>query len=261
MDQPLKITLLGTGTSLGIPMIACDCNVCRSSDPSDRRLRSSILLSSGSTKVVIDSGPDFRFQLLREEIRSLDAIVFTHEHRDHTAGLDDIRALNYMLGKRIPVYATDRVHAAIRSQFGYIFEEHGYEGAPQITPVRIKDEAFNIGAITLIPIHVMHADMPVLGFRCGDFAYITDASMIPDESMKKLSGLKLLVLNALRKSPHSSHFSLTEALEIVRLLKPGKTYLTHISHMMGNHRQINSELPPGVELARDGLTLDLKDFE
>jgi phosphoribosyl 1,2-cyclic phosphate phosphodiesterase len=257
MQENLKIIFLGTGTSLGIPIIGCDCAVCTSSDPFDQRLRSSVLLVQGNTSVVIDCGPDFRTQIIREKIKKIDAVVFTHEHRDHTAGLDDIRAFNYIHGIKIPVYATGSVHLAIRSQYDYVFGEHYYEGAPQIIPKTFDHDPFCIGNISLIPVPVRHADLPVSGFRCGDFAYITDASAIPEESMEKLKGLKILVLNALRKKPHFSHFSLTEALEIIRMLSPEKAYLTHISHMMGRHRDVTRELPDNVHLAYDGLSFTI----
>jgi len=251
----VKITFLGTGTSQGVPIIACDCEVCTSTDKRDKRLRSSILVESETTCFVIDSGPDFRQQLLREKVKRLDAVVFTHEHKDHIAGLDEVKAFNFIHKMIMPVYATKRVQQALHREFAYIFSDEKYPGIPEINVIDFDTESFFIGDVLLNPINVLHYKLPVKGFRINDFAYITDANFIPAEEKEKLKGLNVLVLNALRREPHISHFTFEEAIELVKELKPRKAYFTHISHQLGTHELVSKELPANIELAVDGLQL------
>lgn len=251
----IKITFLGTGTSQGVPLIACNCEVCTSVNQKDKRLRSSILVETAKTRIVIDSGPDFRQQLLREKIKRLDAVVFTHEHKDHIAGLDEVKAFNFLNKIRMPVYATERVQQALKREFAYIFSEEKYPGIPEIDLFGFDNETFNVGDIVMEPINVMHYKLPVKGFRIGDFAYITDANFIPDAEKEKLKDLRVLVINALRREPHISHFTLQEAVDMIKELKPQKAYFTHISHQLGLHEKVNMELPKEIELAFDGLQL------
>ena len=253
----MKITFLGTGTSQGVPVIACTCNVCTSADSKDQRLRSSILIQDKGKTYVIDTGPDFRYQMLRAEVKQLDGVIFTHEHKDHIAGFDDIRAFNYIQKSEIEVYATARVQGAIQREFPYIFDKVKYPGVPEINLHTITTEPFSINNTTFTPIELLHYKLPVLGFRLYDFCYITDANQISQTEKVKLQGLKVLVLNALRKAIHISHFNLTQALELAHELKPEKLYLTHISHQLGLHKVIQQELPPNCELAYDGLNFEL----
>jgi phosphoribosyl 1,2-cyclic phosphate phosphodiesterase len=253
----VKVTFLGTGTSHGIPVIACGCEVCRSENPFDKRMRSSIMVEVDGQRIVIDTGPDFRMQMLREELKTLDAVLFTHEHKDHTAGLDDIRAFNFFQGEAIDIYATKRVQDNLRTCFDYIFADHKYPGIPDIKLNTIAAEPFNIGPTKIIPIEVMHYKLPVLGFRIRDFVYITDANKIAEDQRKKITGAKVLVLNALRIDPHIAHFSLEEALEMTKTLGAEKTFFTHISHQLGKHEDVSPILPHGVELAYDGLRLHI----
>ena len=251
------VTFLGTGTSQGVPLIGCDCRVCRSPDPKDKRLRTSIHIQSADTSVVVDSGPDFRQQMLREEIKKLDAVVFTHEHKDHIAGLDDVRAFNYLQQKPMDVYATERVQKAIHREFAYIFSGENYPGIPKLNLHPIADVPFLIYDIRFEPIEVLHLNLPVLGFRIGNFTYITDANFISAEEKEKIKGSKYLVINALRKEKHISHYTLDEAVELIQELKPEMAYLTHISHQLGRHEEVNSELPGNIECAYDGLKLEI----
>ena len=251
------VEFLGTGTSQGVPVIACDCDVCRSADKRDKRLRTSIMIEGEGQVIVIDSGPDFRYQMLRANVKHLDAIIFTHEHKDHIAGLDDIRAFNYRQNGPIDVYADDRVQAALKREFSYIFDDFKYPGIPQLTLHAIGLEPFNIGKIRFIPIEVMHFKLPVLGFRINDFTYITDAKSVSDQEKEKIKGSKILVINALQTQYHISHFTLAEAIEFAKEIGAGKTYFTHISHRLGTHRDISAMLPPNIELAYDGLKLDI----
>jgi len=254
----VTITFLGTGTSQGVPVIACDCEVCTSTDPHDKRLRSSILIETDDKTVVIDSGPDFRYQMLREKVKKLDAIVFTHEHKDHVAGMDDIRAFNYRQNTPIDVYATERVQEALKREFSYIFADFKYPGIPQINMHTIDLTPFDIGSLHLIPVEVMHYKLPVLGFRINDFTYITDAKTVAESEIEKIKGTKTLVINALQTQSHISHFTLDEAVAFAQLIGAEKTYLTHISHRLGLHKTMSADLPQGIEFAYDGLKLDLR---
>lgn len=250
----MKITFLGTGTSQGVPLIGCRCAVCSSAKPKDQRLRTSVLIESETTKVVIDTGPDFRQQMLRQQVRSLDAVVFTHAHKDHLAGLDDIRAFNFILQRPMDIYANEDTQRIIRKDFDYIFADLNYPGIPQVKMHTIDSRTpFTIGDIEFLPIEVIHYKLPVLGFRIQDFTYITDANFISPEEMKKLSGSRFLVLNALRREKHISHFTLEQAIAIAQSVKAEQTYFTHISHQLGLHDDVNRELPTGIQLAYDGL--------
>jgi len=251
----VKITFLGTGTSQGIPVIACDCSTCLSKDERDKRLRTSLLLETDSTTLVFDAGPDFRQQMLREHVSRLDAIILTHEHKDHIAGMDDVRAFNYKSQDAIDIYSEDRVQKVIKKEYSYVFSEYQYPGIPKMRLNSITEQGFNIKKIGIIPIRVFHYRLPVFGFRIGNFAYITDANYIPEESKEKLYGVKYLVINALRKEKHISHFSLREAIDIIREISPKKAFITHISHQMGLHADVSKELPPEIALAYDGLSI------
>ncbi len=246
---------MGTGTSQGVPVIACPCAVCASSDPHDKRLRCSVLVQTGGKNIVIDSGPDFRQQMLRANVTRLDAILFTHGHKDHTAGLDDVRAYNYVMQRPTDIYAEERVQEVLRQEFAYIFAETKYPGVPELNMHAIDEMPFVIDDIPVTPIRVMHMNLPILGFRFGRFAYLTDASSISEEEKDKLHGLDCLVVNGLRKELHISHFTLNEALALIDDVKPKRAYITHISHQMGLHRQVQDELPTGVFLAYDGLEI------
>ena len=253
----MKVTFLGSGTSQGIPVIACSCAVCTSADTRDKRLRSSILLQVDGKNIVIDSGPDFRYQMLRAGVTHLDALVFTHEHKDHTAGLDDIRAFNYKQAEAINVYAHKRVQDALKKEFSYIFAHHKYPGIPQLDLFEIGHHPFEVAGVPFIPIEVMHFQLPVLGFRIADFTYITDAKTVSDVEKAKIKGSKVLVINALQQEKHISHFTLEEALAFAQEMGAEKTYFTHISHRLGTHQKISELLPAGVELAYDGLCVNL----
>lgn len=254
----MQITFTGTGTSQGIPVIACPCDVCQSDDPRDKRLRSSIHIKTDKASIVIDTGPDFRQQMLRANIKVLDAVVFTHEHKDHTAGLDDVRAFNFVQKKAMKVYATKQVQDALKREFAYAFADIKYPGVPDIILEEINAETlFTINGVTLIPILVYHYKLPVLGFRIGDFTYITDANFIPDEEKEKIKGSKIIVINALRRQTHISHFTLEEAIALMDELKPEKAYFTHISHQLGKHEDVSKELPANIQLAYDGLKLEI----
>lgn len=254
----MRITVLGSGTSQGVPVIACNCQVCQSEDPKDYRRRCSILVEQADTTLVIDTGPDFREQMLRAKVVDLDAVVFTHEHKDHVAGLDDIRAFNYRRkGEKMDVFATERVQEALKREFAYVFEENKYPGVPEVSLNTITSQRFRVKNIQLMPIDLMHYKMPVKGFRINDFAYLTDANYIAPEEKEKLQNLDVLILNALRKEEHISHFNLSEAIELVKELNPQKAYFTHISHLMGKHKEVESELPENIKLSYDGLVLEL----
>jgi phosphoribosyl 1,2-cyclic phosphate phosphodiesterase len=253
----VTITFLGTGTSQGVPVIACGCEVCTSLDSRDKRLRSSILVEGEDKVVVIDSGPDFRYQMLRANVQHLDALVFTHEHKDHVAGMDDIRAFNYKQNSPIDVYADTRVQTALKREFPYVFEEFKYPGTPQVTLHTIDLNFFKIGKIQFTPVEVMHYKLPVKGFRINDFTYITDAKTIAEAEKQKIKGSKILVINALQKQKHISHFTLDEAIAFAGEIGAEKTYLTHISHRLGKHEDISKDLPLNIELAYDGLKFDI----
>ena len=250
----MKITFLGTGTSQGIPVIACECKTCLSSDTHDKRLRTSLLIEEDRSIILIDAGPDFRQQMLRENVKKLDSVILTHEHRDHISGMDDVRAFNYISQDAIDIYAEERVQAAIKNEYSYVFSEISYPGIPKMRLHSIPDQSFDVAGIHIIPIRVYHYRLPVYGFRIGNLAYITDANFIPDDSMKRLSGVKYLIINALRKEKHISHFSLSEAINIIKEISPERAFITHISHQMGNYFDVQKELPPGISLAYDGLS-------
>lgn len=251
----MKITFLGTGTSQGIPVITCNCVVCRSDDYRNKRLRVSVLIETADKTIVIDSGPDFRYQMLRANVQDLDAILYTHEHKDHVAGLDDIRPFNYLLKKNIDIYATERVQHGLRKEFSYIFAEVKYPGLPQIEMHTISDQSFYIGKTEIEPLNIMHYRLPILGFRIGEFTYITDAKTVPEDTVEKIKGTKILVVNALQKEHHISHFTLDEAVEFARRIGAEATYFTHMSHNLGLHEDVEKELPKNIKLAYDGLTL------
>jgi phosphoribosyl 1,2-cyclic phosphate phosphodiesterase len=253
----VKVIFLGTGTSQGIPVIGCKCEVCRSIDYRDKRLRSSIFVAYEGLHLVVDTGPDFRQQMLRERIDRLDAVLFTHEHKDHVAGMDDIRSYNFLQKKDMPIFVTKRVLSKLEKEFDYIFSNTGYPGVPKVEVHQISNDPFDIDGKKIIPIEVMHHKLPVLGFRFGDFTYITDANFISEKEKEKIKGTKILVLNALQQKQHISHFNLKEALALMEELKPEKGYLTHIGHFMGTHREVSKELPANVEIAWDGLQLEI----
>jgi phosphoribosyl 1,2-cyclic phosphate phosphodiesterase len=250
----VKITFLGTGTSQGVPVIACECNTCLSSDPHDKRLRTSLLLETDETTLLFDAGPDFRQQMLREHVMKLDSIMLTHEHKDHISGMDDVRAFNYKSQDAIDIYAEDRVQKAIKKEYAYVFSEYQYPGIPRMRLNPVPEHPFDVKGINIIPVRVFHYHLPVYGFRVGNFAYITDANYIPEESKEKLFGVKYLVINALRKEKHISHFSLREAIDFIREISPKKAFITHISHQMGLHAEVSKELPPEIMLAYDGFS-------
>lgn len=251
----MKVTFLGTGTSQGIPVIACDCEVCQSTDPKDKRLRTSIHLEIDGLSLVVDTGPDFRQQMLRENIQHLDAVVFTHAHKDHIAGMDDIRAYNFKQQSDIPVYADSIVQEALYRDFYYVFAAEKYPGIPEVKLHTIENKPFSIDNTVITPIKVWHYKLPVLGFRFKDFTYITDANSIDEEEKAKIRGSKALVLNALRKTEHISHFTLDQAIALAQELEIENTYLIHLSHQMGKHAQVEQELPKGIHIAYDGLKL------
>ncbi len=253
----MKVTVLGTGTSQGIPVVACNCKVCNSSDKLDKRLRTSIMLETPTTTLVIDAGPDFRQQMLREQVTKLDGILITHEHKDHIGGLDDVRAFNWVQKKAMDIYARENAIDKIKKEFSYAFGENKYPGVPEIKLHCIENKSFKINDIEILPINALHHRLPVFGFRIGDFSYLTDANKIQPEELNKLKGSKYVIINALRREKHISHFSLEEAVDILVNLKPKYGYLIHISHQMGFSKEINRELPGNISLAFDGLKLIL----
>jgi phosphoribosyl 1,2-cyclic phosphate phosphodiesterase len=254
---PLTITFLGTGTSSGVPMIGCDCAVCISTNPKDKRLRSSILVQSARTTIVVDTTPDFRYQMLRANVRQLDAVLFTHPHKDHIAGLDDVRAYNFFSQLPMEIYANTLTEEAIKREFAYAFSDKKYPGVPELNLNTITLDPFLIGDIPVVPILVWHLKMPVWGFRFGCFTYITDANRIDEEEREKIRGSDVMVLNALRKEKHISHFTLQEAVNTVQELTVPTAYFTHISHQLGLHEAIEAVLPAGIHQAYDGLVLQM----
>jgi phosphoribosyl 1,2-cyclic phosphate phosphodiesterase len=252
---PLTITFLGTGTSSGVPMIACECPVCTSPDKKDKRLRSSIMVQSRNTCFVIDTTPDFRYQMLREKVKHLDAVLFTHPHKDHIAGLDDVRAFNFFQEQAMQVYANQMTIDGLMREFAYAFADRKYPGVPNLELNSIGLEPFFIGEIEILPVQVWHLKMPVFGFRMGDFTYITDANRIDEIEKEKIRGSKILVVNALRKEKHISHYTLDEAIELVKELEVPEAYFTHISHQLGKHADTEALLPEGMHLGFDGLKL------
>ena len=254
----IKATVLGSGTSQGVPVIGCRCAVCLSDDRCDKRLRSSLLVTNGNTTVVIDAGPDFRYQMLREGVTDIDAIVFTHGHKDHTGGLDDVRAFNYVNRRSVDIYANSETMETIRKDYDYAFVEHPYPGVPELTAhVITSDEDLTIGDMRLTPVKGRHFMMEVLGYRIGPLGYITDMNRIERSQSDKLKGVDTLIINALRHEKHLSHFSLLEALEVIERVNPRRALLTHISHQMGLHAEIAEELPEGVEPAYDGMKIEI----
>lgn len=258
MENALNIIVLGSGTSQGVPVIACNCKVCTSNCPKDKRLRCSILISYNGENFVIDSGPDFRYQMLRENVQTLRAVLFTHEHKDHVSGLDDVRAFNFKEDRDMQVYCSKRVEVALKREFHYVFDEDKYPGVPLIQLNTIQNEKFTLpGGLEVQPIEVMHYKMPVIAYRIKDFAYITDAKTISESEREKLKGVKVLIVNALRIQEHISHFNLIEALKLIEEVKPEKAYLTHISHLFGTHEEIKALCPSNVYPAFDGLKIAL----
>jgi len=253
----VRVTFLGTGTSQGVPVIGCQCEVCQSLDFRDKRLRTSALLEVKDKVFVFDTGPDFRQQMLRENVNKLDAVIFTHEHKDHTAGLDDVRAFNFRQRKDMPIYGRAQVLDQLKQEFSYAFAEKKYPGVPQLETHELTGDPFTVDDVTFTPIDVMHLKLPVYGFRIGDFTYITDANSIAEEQKEKIKGSKVLVLNALQKQPHISHFNLEEAVEMAQELNADQTYFLHISHKMGTHKSVQAQLPDNIHLAFDGLSIDI----
>lgn len=262
MKRTLKVTVLGSGTSQGVPVIGCKCPVCTSTDPRDKRLRSSILLSWGGENFVVDTGPDFRQQMLREEIDSLRAVLFTHEHKDHIAGMDDVRSFNFLERRDMEVYCSNRVEVALKREFYYCFTDDKYPGVPNVNLNIIDKAPFRLPDGPMVtPIEYYHYKLPVNGFRLGNFAYLTDFKSIESEEYEKLKGVKYLILDCLRRKEHLSHLNLDEALAFVEQLKPEKTYFTHISHLFDTHENILKELPSHIEPAFDGLSFFVEGVE
>jgi len=253
----IKIKFLGTGTSQGVPVIGCPCDVCKSTDIHDKRLRSSVLIESGTTIFTIDAGPDFRYQMLRQGVKDLNGILITHCHKDHIAGLDDVRAFNFLLKKPMKVYATARDQKAIKTEFAYAFGENRYPGTPRFELLEIGNTPFKVGDVEIIPLKALHKSMEVTGFRIGDFAYITDTNYIPTETLVEISDCKIVVLSAVRRQPHPSHYSLDEAVRVLEFLRPEQGFITHVSHLMGKQEDVCKDLPDFIKLAFDGLSLEV----
>jgi len=253
----VKLTFLGTGTSQGVPVVACQCPVCLSSNPKDKRLRASVMIETEDLCLVIDAGPDFRQQMLMHQVRHLHGILLTHEHVDHIFGLDDIRAFNWVQKQSTDIYAEERVQIAIRRIFDYVFAPYTYPGIPQMHLHLIENKPFRIGELEILPIRGFHYKLPVFGFRFGKIAYVTDVNRLENEEIDKLRNLDVLVVNALRKEIHISHYSLGQALELIAEVKPQKAYLTHLSHQMGFYDDVQKELPENVFLAYDGLEIEV----
>lgn len=254
----MRLTFLGTGTSQGVPMIGCPCEVCQSLDYRDKRLRTSVLIETAETSVAIDAGPDFRQQMLRNRQRRLDAVLITHEHKDHVAGLDDVRAFNFLQEKSMPVYGLPRVLNQLRLEYAYAFAEHKYPGVPKIELHEMHPgDTLQLGNLRVEAIPVMHAKLPILGFRLGNLAYITDANFLSTDALKQIEGCSVLVLNALQKQSHISHYTLEEAVDLARSTGIPRVFFIHMSHRMGRHSVISSELPEGIQLAWDGLVVEV----
>ena len=255
----MRITFLGTGTSQGVPVIACHCDVCRSNDPRDCHLRTSALVETkAGENILIDIGPDFREQMLREHVTHLDGILVTHAHRDHVAGLDDIRSFNYVQHKNMDIYANREALAAIRRDYHYIFEPHEFPGLPEANLHEVGERGpFMVASQQVVPVRAMHKTLPVLGYRMGALGYVTDANYIAPGELDKLRGVRVLVVNALRKAKHFSHYCLSEALDVVSQIRPEHAYITHMSHEMGLYAQVSQELPSNVTLAYDGLRVEI----
>ena len=253
----MKIIALGTGTSQGVPIIGCDCNACVSSDARDKRLRSSVFVETPKTKIAIDIGPDFRQQFLANNLHTVDHILITHEHNDHVIGLDEVRPINFIQKKSVPIYAEHRVAGEIRKRFHYAFAKHDYPGLPQIQLKEIDESPFQIEDILITPVRVIHGQLPILGFRLNDFAYITDAKYIDEDNMNKLKDLDVLIINALRKEEHYSHLNLEGCLEYIDRLNPKRAFITHISHKMGPVAEWSSQLPNNVSALEDNLIINL----
>jgi len=253
----LKLIFLGTGTSQGIPVVACSCEVCSSTNIFDKRLRSSVYIEDNNKSFIIDTGPDFRQQLLVNNIKKLDYILFTHEHRDHISGLDDIRSFNWLNNKPMDIYAEERVINMIKSEYYYAFKDEKYPGIPEINPIVIKNNPFIVNDLNIIPIRGYHHKLPVLGFRLNNLTYITDMNYIEDVELNKIKGTKILIINALRKEKHISHFNLEEAINIINIVKPETAYLTHISHLMGFHNNLLANLPHNIKPAYDNLSIEI----
>ncbi|WP_299457937.1 MBL fold metallo-hydrolase [uncultured Rikenella sp.] len=253
-----ELTFLGTGTSQGVPMIGCRCGVCASSDRRDRRLRSSVLVvADNGARIVIDTGPDFRYQMLRAGVTGIEAILYTHGHMDHVGGMDDVRGFNYVMQRPVDVWCEPRVEETLRRVFDYAFAEPKYPGVPEVVlhPILSTEEAFDVHGVRVMPVRGMHYRLPVLGYRIGNICYLTDMNAIEPAEIEKFRGVDVLVINALRREPHLSHFTLDEALAVIEAAKPGRAYLTHVSHQLGLYEQVSRELPEGVFLAYDGLTV------
>ena len=253
----MEITFLGTGTSQGVPVIGCNCDVCLSHNPKDKRLRSSVLINVDGNTLVIDTGPDFRQQMLRENVKNLDAVLFTHSHKDHTAGLDDIRSYNFRSKKPMEVFCSNDVLSALKMEFSYIFADFKYPGVPKVNINIIDESIFNFNNISITPIKALHHKLPVHGFRIKDFVYLTDISEISQEEKKKILNADIIVLDSLRKEPHLSHLCLQQSIDLIKEVNPKRAYLIHISHLMGLHDEVNSEIPSNISLAYDGLKITI----
>ena len=251
----MEITFLGTGTSQGVPVIGCDCEVCLSTNPKDKRLRSSILINVDGNTLVVDTGPDFRQQMLREKVNKLNAVLFTHSHKDHTAGLDDIRSYNFRSKRPMEIFCSNDVLSALKMEFSYIFADFKYPGVPKVNVNLIDNTDFKINNTIITPIKALHHKLPVHGFRIKDFVYLTDVSEISDDEKKKMLNADVIVLDSLRKEPHLSHLCLQQSIDLIKELSPKKAFLIHISHLMGLHDEINAQIPSNISLAYDGLKI------
>ncbi len=253
----MRLTFLGTGTSQGVPVIACPCPVCQSDQEKDKRLRASVYVEVDGVNILIDAGPDFRQQMLRASVKHLDGILLTHEHKDHIGGLDDVRAFNFVNRRPMDIYAEERVQDALKQEYAYVFAENRYPGVPEMNLFNVDGYPFEINGVKIIPIRCFHYKMPIYGYRIGDLTYITDANFISEEEKEKIVGSKYIVINALRKQKHISHFTLGEALKLIEEFSPRKAFITHVSHQMGFHADIQAELPRNVAMAYDGLVVEI----